>query len=349
MSQMENRYPFEVCQLDKKNYLENDLLRLPEEYFLDHTSEYQNKSLPLKCIQFAQKNFRGGFALCDSESSKPVAIKNSPCLSQRYVYLVYNAYHDVMDCFNLLPSDFYLQIMIESGFHINAFNKTGFDSGMAQFTGNGIRRIASSESRIARTHRLLLESSRPSCQRIASIVGSFDTQSFGIENRCNMIALPSNPYRAMLFNYLHSMLDQIELQRKLQTEFTDFPQLEKVLTASIRQQLAFLAYNRGMTGLKKLLRGYIENRQQMQQQLSESDFDLSQNLSKVKKILKLEPIKRDILLKAKIKKLSFAEYAVIRKATYVADMVEAKRYLKSQLGDSLSQQCSPSTSSLAGE
>ncbi len=331
----QSRYAFEGCKNERKNYLEADLLRMPSEYTQDHTEEFRNY-IPMKCIQFAQRNFRGNFGRCESEDSKPNVTVFRPCMTENYVNLAYNAYHDVMDCFNLDPKEFYLQIMIESGFHVNAFNKTGFDSGIAQFTGNGIKRIVT-DNRIERTRRLLLESSRHSCQRIASIVGAFDITSFTVAKRCSMISLPKNPYRGMLFNYLHTMLDQIDLKKQLDDELSDFKDIQEGLTDKIKRQLVYLAYNRGMTGIKRLLKGYVENRKAMGQTPSESDLDLNQNLTRAKKILALEPVKRDILQKAKIKKLSFAEYAVINKATYVADMVAAQDYVRRHVGDECSR------------
>lgn len=329
------RYPYEICRSERKMYLEDDILRMPAEYRQEHTSEYRN-FIPMKCIQFAQSNFHRNFARCENEESKPKHTSLRPCMTESYVNLTYNAFHDVMDCFNLDPKDFYLQIMIESGFHINAFNKTGYDSGIAQFTANGIKRIVNS-NRIERTRRVLLESSRNSCQRIASIVGAFDITSFVVAKRCSMISLPKNPYRGMLFNYLHTMLDQIELRANLDEEFSVYSEIQPALTDKVRRQLVYLAYNRGMTGIHRLLSGYLENRKQMGQIPTESDLDLDQNLAQAKKILSLEPYKREILQRSKIKKLTFAEYAVIHKATYVADMVAAKDYVRRHLGDECSR------------
>lgn len=329
------RYPYETCRSENKMYLEDDILRMPAEYRQDHSAEYRD-FIPMKCIQFAQNKFGGSFGKCEDEDSKPQATKFRPCMTESYVNLSYNAFHDVMDCFNLDPKDFFLQIMIESGFHINAFNKTGFDSGIAQFTGNGIKRIVT-DNRIERTRRVLLESSRHSCQRIASIVGAFDITSFTVSKRCSMISLPKNPYRGMLFNYLHTMLDQMDIRRNLDDELSIYSDIQPALTDKIRRQLVYFAYNRGMTGIHRLLSGYIENRKVMGQVPTESDLDLDQNLAKAKRILASEPSKREILKNSKIKKLSFAEYAVINKATYVADMVSAQDLVRRHLGDECSR------------
>lgn len=331
-------YAFEQCKTNR-NYLESRISQMPLDYLQPHNQEWSS-SIPLKCIQFAQKNFGGHFAQCEDEDSKPKLTKFRPCMNENYTHLVYNAFHDVMDCFNLDPKDFFLQFMIESGFHINAFNKTGMDSGIAQFTANGIKKVIS-KNRISRTREVLLNSSRPSCGRISSTIGSFDITSFVVERRCSMIMVPQNPYRSMFFNYIHTMLDQIELKMEVERDLSTLEEIKDALTDRVKRQLIYLAYNRGMTGIKRLLAGYIEYKKTMNQPITEQDLDLNQNLDRAKKILKLEPEKRELLQgsikRGKIAKLSFAEYAVVHKATYVADMVATQDYVRQHLGDQCSR------------
>ena len=321
------RVIFEQCD-NKKLYLENQMQSMPAEYFQLNSNNNEN-SIPVKCIQFAQRTHSGHYAVCNGEEVEPRISEVKPCLTENYVMLAYNAYHDVMDCFNLDPHDFYLQIMIESGFHVNAINKTGMDSGISQFTANGIKKVTANNL-VDKIQRILLETSRPSCQRISSIVGTFNIDAFSVKKRCSMISLPKNPYRAMLFNHLHTMLDQILLERVL----SDLPEIKTALTGKIKRQFIYLSYNRGLTGIKRLLTGYIKSRNYFSYQISESDLDLNKNLSRVKQILKLEPEKRALLKRAKVKKLTFAEYAVIHGATYLSDMAAASDYVQRNLGNS---------------
>ncbi|MBC7743408.1 MAG: hypothetical protein H7061_14520 [Bdellovibrionaceae bacterium] len=339
VDQSKNHYAFEQCRSKDRYYLENRIERMPTEYLEPHNNEWTT-SIPMKCIQFAQKNFNGNYAKCENEESKPKLTKFKPCQTKNYTNLVYNAFHDVMDCFSLDPKDFYLQFMIESGFHVNAFNKTGMDSGIAQFTANGIKKVLA-RNRISRTREVLLNSSRPSCSRISSTIGAFDITSFVVERRCSMISVPQNPYRSMFFNYIHTMLDQIDLKMQIDSEISDLDYIREAATDRIKRQFIYLAYNRGMTGIKRLLVGYIDYKKSMNLPITESDLDLNQNLANVKKILKAEPRKREILSdsirEARLAKLSFAEYAVIKKATYVADMVSAQDYVRQHLGDQCSR------------
>jgi hypothetical protein len=232
-----------------------------------------------------------------------------------------------MDCFNLDPKEMFYQIMIESGFHVNAINRTGFDSGLAQFTALGIKRV---ESIVNNTQRILLESSRPSCQRISSVVGHFDINGSALKNRCVMIAFPANPYRSMMFAYLHTKLDMMSLDEML----AGIPEIRDALTEKIRRQLLYLSYNRGMTGLKNLLNGYISGRNYFRQKITEADLDLGKNLTDVKNVLNSHPEKRSLLLKAKVVNLSFAEYAVIKNVTYLSEMAAARDYVERYLGNS---------------
>lgn len=308
-------------------YLEAQMAAMPPEYFELHDNEGINR-IPIKCIRFAQRTFNGHYGICSAEEVRPRVSKVKPCLTANYTMLSYNAYHDVMDCFNLNPRDFYLQIMIESGFHVNAFNRSGMDSGMSQFTANGIKKV-SANNLIERTRRVLLESSRPSCQRVSSTVGAFSIDAFTVQKRCSMITLPQNPYRAMLFNYLHTMLDQIAIENIL----SDLPEVQEALTPKIKRQMTYLAYNRGLTGLRNRVKGYIESRNYFSQRITEDDMDLNKNLSAVKKILSLDPEKRKTLKKSRVRNLSFAEYAVIHNATYVSDMAAASDYVQRKLGN----------------
>lgn len=322
------RFSFEQCSDENKLYLDSKLSQIPPEYLRNNESEYERK-IPVKCIQLAQQNYVGHYALCENESEAPKVTQIKPCMTENYVQFVYNAYHDVTDCFNIDPRALYFQIMIESGFHINAINKTGMDSGMGQFTANGIKRVTANNL-VERTRRILLESSRSSCQRISSIVGSFSIDAFSVQKRCSMIALPKNPYRSMLFNYLHTMLDQLVIDGML----NEIPEIREAVTEKVRRQFLFLAYNRGLTGLKRLLYGYVRSRNQFFHRITESDLDLNKNLSSAKSILALEPQKRTQLQNSKVRNLSFAEYAVIFEAPYLSDMTDAKDYVQRILGDS---------------
>ncbi|OFZ28687.1 MAG: hypothetical protein A2622_06265 [Bdellovibrionales bacterium RIFCSPHIGHO2_01_FULL_40_29] len=322
------RYAFEQCTSESRLYLEDQILRMPEVYYRSHQNEWTQR-IPMSCFQFAQKNYGGAFAQCADEDAKPTTNARRPCMTEIYVTLAYNAYHDVMDCFSLDPKDYFLQIMIESGFHINAINRTGFDAGMAQFTANGIKKVLEN-NQVQRVRNHLFSSSRPSCSRISSIMGDFDIESHAVKNRCAMIATPQNPYRSMFFYFLHRMSDQIVLSDML-SEISD---LNGVMSERLKKHLTYLAYNRGLTGTKRILKGYIESRRVVGHQIVPEDFDLEKNLSAIKKILRMDSDKRDQLRSAKrIKNLSFAEYAVIHGATYVSDMAAANQMVRRYLGD----------------
>lgn len=319
---------YEICHSESKLYLEDQILRMPEDYYVDHESDWAKK-VPIQCIQFAQKNFKGSFAYCSNEDEKPKLGAPRACLTQNYTRLVYNAYHDVKDCFNLDPKNSFLQIMIESGFHVNAINRTGFDAGVSQFTKNGMQRVFE-RGLVEKTRRILLESSSPSCQRIASVVGKLDLDAFNLEKRCSMISLPQNPYRGFLMHYLHSMRDQIFFKQQL---IKIRPEIEAILTPEMVEQFVYFAYNRGITGTLRLIDGYYTNRKALGQDVKASDFNLWHNLSEIRNMIKEQPGSRVMLQKSKIKKLTFAEYAIVQNQTYMANMSEARDFVRRYMHD----------------
>ena len=317
---------FEICHSRSKLYLEDQILRMPAEYVADHSDDW-DKKIPIQCIQFAQKNFNGSFAYCNNEEEKPKVGAPRPCLSENYTRLVYNAYHDVKDCFNLDPRSSFLQIMIESGFHINAINRTGFDAGVAQMTKNGMLRVAERDL-VEKTRRVLLESNSPSCQRIASTVGKLEMDAFTVAKRCSMMSLPENPYRGFLLHYLHALRDQIFFKQQL---VKLRPEIEPILTSQMIEQFVYFAYNRGITGTLRLIDGYYKNRKAAGQVVKSSDFVTWQNLSEMRSTMRREPAMRDKLKKSKIKKLTFMEYAIIQNQPYMANMAEARDMVKRHL------------------
>ncbi len=318
---------FESCVNKKKNYLVPYYSQFPFDYFKDHSNDWIKK-IPMECIQLAQKNYSGSFAFCESENSKPKVGAPRPCLDENYLQLIYNAFHDVNDCFNLDPRSSFLQIMIESGFHLNAINRTGFDAGLTQFTKNGLSRVYKGDL-LRRTEQLLLESSNPSCARVSSTFRSLKLESFNVTNRCSMIAMPNNPYRAFILHYLHGMRDKIDLKKLLEKR----SEIVNILDDEILEQLVFLAYNRGITGTLKLIDNYISNRKSAHAQITREDLDLWKNLSTIRKILKKNPEKLEVLKNARIKQLTFAEYAMIQNKTYLSTMSEAGDLVKARLGD----------------
>jgi len=322
-------YAFEVCYSDKKNYLEKQILQsVPEEYLKPHDADWE-KTIPMKCIQFAQKNFQGSFAYCESQDDKPNPNAQRPCLSQNYVQLVYNAYHDVKNCFNLDPKRSFLQIMIESGFHINAINRTGFDAGISQFTKNGILRVMDKDI-LSKTKNQLLLSSSPSCSRIANVFDDLEKDAFSLQKRCSMMAVPQNPYRALVLHYLHTLRDQIFFKNEF---IKSRPEIALLVDQDILEQFVYLAYNRGINGTLKLIDGYVADRKKMNRPIQKADLDLFKNLSEARKIMRAEPEKKEILKKAKIKNLTLAEYAIIHDKTYLATMAEARDFVRAKLGE----------------
>ena len=321
---------YEICHNDRKNYLEKQISeKVPQTYLENNETDWDRK-IPMKCIQFAQKNFRGSYAICDSPQDKPIVTSVRPCLTENYTTLIYNAYHDVKNCFNLDPRTSFLQIMIESGFHLNAINKTGFDAGISQFTKNGILRVLDTNL-LRKTREQLVITSSPSCQRISNVFDDLQKESAGINQRCSMMSVPQNPYRALVLHYLHTLKDQIFFKNEF---LSRRPEISNVVDQEILEQFVYMAYNRGISGTLRLIDGYIASRKKVNHEITKSDLNLMQNLSVARAILNDDPTKKEFLKNAKkIKNLNFAEYAMIHDQTYLLTMAEARDFVKSKMGD----------------
>lgn len=318
---------FQKCYDNEKNYLHFDIIDLiPRAYLIRHERDW-SKKIPLKCIQFAQQNYSGRYARCDSSESDYTITKVRPCLSESYTNLVYNAYHDVSECFNLDPKKSYLQIFIESGFHINAINHRGFDAGIGQFTANGIQRVG--HDLINRVQRILSESSSPSCARIANLMGRLKPDDFNKRNRCAVVALPENPYRSLVMHYLHGLLDKVYFQEDF---FDKRPELKEIFTEEIIEQLIMLAYNRGLGGTQKLVDGYVTYLKAGKQTLTTDKFNLWQNVNAAIKIMKKDQRYRDYLQSVinhgaghlVHTTMTFAEYLAVQDKSYMAQMTAAR-------------------------
>lgn len=326
---------FEKCLNNDKNYLHFDIIdSVPRAYLVRHEREW-SKAIPIKCIQFAQQKYPGRYARCDSSESDYTISKVRPCLSETYTNFVYNAYHDVSECFSIDPKKSYLQIFIESGFHINAINYRGLDAGIGQFTANGIQRVG--HEMINRVERVLSESTSPSCARIANLMGRLKPDDFDKKNRCSVIALPENPYRSLVMHYLHGLLDKIYFEGDF---FDKRPELKGVVTDEIIQQLVMLAYNRGINGTLRLVDGYVAYMKAGKQTLTTQKFNLWENVNAAIKIMKRDERFREYLLSViengaahkKHTTMSFAEYLAVQDKTYMAQMSGAKDVVDGRFG-----------------
>lgn len=321
---------FQTCNSENKNYFQKNLLSLHPTFTKRNEQDWKRK-IPIQCIQVAMEQFSGSYATCADGKLESKGVRR-PCLSEEYVNFVYNAYHDVKDCFSLDPKRSFLQIFVESGFHINAYNRSGKDAGIGQFTKAGIDRVG--HSLVNRVYQVISESSNPSCERIASLMGSLAPDSSAVKNRCSVLTIPENPYRSLVMHYLHTLKDQQVLKdeiQKIDPEFVDLIDIE------IAGQLSFLPYNRGIDLTMDLLKEYFELRKKAGQTVTRDDLNLMQNLSDARRIMKEEPRKRQILEKAMdeglLKKMSFAEFLVIKKQDYMSMISEARDYMNTRIGE----------------
>ena len=124
---------------------------------------------------------------------------------------------------------------------------------------------------LRKTKDQLIISSNPSCQRISNVFDDLQKESASINQRCSMMAVPQNPYRALVMHYLHTLKDQIFFKNEFLSKRSE---ISEIVDQEILEQFVYMAYNRGITGTLKLIDGYIANRKKVNHQITKSDLNL---------------------------------------------------------------------------
>lgn len=120
----------------------------------------------------------------------------TPCVSTDYVNATYNAFHDVTECLNISQKELLPKFFNESGLHVNAYG-AGRDAGVGQLTGPAIQ---VSKGVLKKYVEGMKASKKASCERILSIVSSFEEVEHSPRQRCNLMAVPENPLRNLLYS-----------------------------------------------------------------------------------------------------------------------------------------------------
>lgn len=220
-------------------YLQGDLNQMrsmdSDHAYFTVRKKSESSTVPRQCIQFSMKSYAMDWigldkpdfhmARCETDSGFPVSNNYVPCLTEDYVNLTYNSFMDVTDCVGVPAKMVIPKIFDESGFHSNAFNpvrkklgkgrwstplmqlpetRRGFmrggDTGIGQLTGDGIADI---KQNIIPWKNQILNSNRPSCQRIVKFVREIpgpEKIDSSLDQRCSLIKAPPNPVMNMLFS-----------------------------------------------------------------------------------------------------------------------------------------------------
>lgn len=306
-----------TCPKDRL-YLESEVENIGE-IFRNPRNSFPEAKIPLDCILYSMRTFMYSpqrnsvvYSYCDDEKGNPVRGKKTACLTQNYVYPIYNAYVDVMDCLAIPQTDLIPKLLNESGFHANALGY-GMDAGVGQLTGDAIRSVLQ-KSRFRDEYKTYLDyhleqmraSRKPSCARVLSNKNLVSAVSPKQDQRCNMIALPGNPLRNILYTgifYRYILLNQAgiiysngqnyimngnqwipwndEGTQELGGYFKSFQIHDKFVKAGLRepnmnaikQMMITLGYNSGMQTAMIFLNNYLKARIAAKLPVKLSDFD----------------------------------------------------------------------------
>jgi len=233
-------------------------------------------------------------ATCKSESDDFVRGGEFPCLSPAYAQVIQRQLNVVADCLEIDPKQMIPKIKKESGFIQNAIGP-GEDAGIGQLTHKALDQI---EKALPIYRHFILKNSKQKAS--CAILSTFDQKIFGIKkdlrhHRCQIIAGPDNPLRAIMFTAVLLKDMRILTDHDL-THFRVFDLLE---TAGLKSQqydhghlvdlLTNMAYNSGSSDAVHLLRQYAGARSVAYSHgeaaaLSLRDFNFKEDLTWINQI-----------------------------------------------------------------
>lgn len=319
------------------------------------------RDVPLKCVMYVMKSFQNYserpqlieelklgqsisslFGKCEIAKGKPEPIFGKPCLTEEYVFPIYNAFLDVTNCLNHDQRLYLPKLFIESGFHINASGPGG-DGGIGQFTKPA---IMEANKIIPKIDQQIRQNPNPSCRRLAkylesnpdTLMPNGNLLSENVSDRCAFLHSPPNPIRSLI--YYAALQNQ---QKSAVSEKVD--QLEALMNKVgmrnrnrysreiIKESLYLLAYNVGPSGAQTLFKNWLEFRSQKHHQVALQPQDFDFNLS-----IPDEPFKNIDMDEAEKLPLTFPQYLKVLRKSYLRVMAIYKERLDTNLG---AGQCTP--------
>lgn len=341
-------------------YLEDKFMALEKtnSLILVEKAGLDDESVPRQCVVYAQRsrNRRAelkpskSYAKCENEDSEPSRNAKKPCVTESYANVIHNAYTDVMDCFGLNQKLYFSQVVFESAFHINAIAHNNYDSGLGQYTHDGIRHIIDSPV-TRKIFNSLYQSGKPSCNRIAKFMRQdLTAQEAKVKNRCAFILPPRNPIQSLTFFAIHHLRDEVLLEIKMEERkifeqlielgwVDDFEAEENLIRQKrLVKALSLLSYNAGVEKTLTMLKNYLNNRSKIikteNSPLADSDFDFTSDTSVLRRALRKVTIEkfREFFQQSKVKRLSFPEYVLIYHSGYMHELNQINLEFESKFG-----------------
>ncbi len=212
----------EECSIDRL-YLKDDLEKVGEIFRLPR-GQFSEAEIPPDCILYAMRSFiyspkrtSSSYSYCGKNVGRPLRGKKTPCITKEYVYSIYNAYVDVMDCLEIPQTDLLPKLLNESGFHTNVLGG-GMDAGVGQLTADAIKSVlqmgnfnGTTKSYLDYHLEEMRQSGKDSCARVLSNKDLVSAVSPKEDQRCSMIVAPANPLRNIFYTgifYRYILLNQ---------------------------------------------------------------------------------------------------------------------------------------------
>jgi hypothetical protein len=122
-----------------------------------------------------------------------------PCVTEKFVNVIYNAYLDAVDCYGLPAKNALPKFMNESGVMPNLVASNS-DAGLSQFSTASLRMMARDYEKWSPR---ILNSKKPSCQRLVKYPGAMPRGPEQIvaddHLKCHIIDIPANPVRNFIY------------------------------------------------------------------------------------------------------------------------------------------------------
>ncbi|MCE3011364.1 MAG: hypothetical protein LW875_12220 [Proteobacteria bacterium] len=328
----------ETACIPERQYLKDQLSKFseldPQQVFTGNRSSEQLEGafVPRKCVYYAMKHFafdilKGdqkaspSFSKCEKESGFPNYGNYAPCLTEKYLNIVYNTFIDVSDCLGLPQKLMMAKLFNESGFHINAgaplreyrdnkiqpevlsypfpeslkdANIIGGDAGIGQFTGAALNDVRKT---YPQWRDFIRKSDKASCQRVRDFAGALpeiEKIDPDLGNRCVVVKAPPNPLRALVFYGIVYKNNQRAIDNVWSREEVDRLLNEAGFSASkaqkekMQEMLLVLSYNAGPKTAVILFKNWLISRKPIARQkpIAVADFDFGIPLPQEKIVVK---------------------------------------------------------------
>ena len=305
----------EKCSAERK-FLQNEILGLDRELITKRENE--THQFPLACVVHAQRTFTfktrakpedespnswsgievpgRSFGQCASPEAEPVRGAYMPCVTSEYAYSIYNAFHDMVDCFDINGRKLLPKLWNESGFHINTLGG-GMDAGVGQLTRSAIEEVLSkpyvNDERTALDvfKQQAMNSGKASCQRLVRQEAAWQAVNPDVTQRCSIMTTPNNPIRNVVYlgvfyklneRVVISRMNSTNMKEKLEQLGLENPNMEYFQDAIVT-----LSFNMGRGSAFSIIDSFLKARIANKEKLKAKDLDfLNNSLDEVRAIRK---------------------------------------------------------------